>query len=140
MLPPTPKSSARSTAQGWRLVDPRPISADLDRYGDFIRGSRGEFTVAKDIYVRPQQRLVQRPQRLLPRLRPPGRHHAHRLQPLLSGGRGAVRVYRPSTEALAAFAAIAADYPRHGRAARALAAEYFASDRVIAALLAGCGL
>ena len=37
---------------GWSLVDPRPISADMARYAEFIGGSRGEFTVAKDIYVR----------------------------------------------------------------------------------------
>ena len=35
---------------------------------------------------------------------------------------------------------IAADYPRHARAARALAGEHFASDHVLARLLAGCGL
>ena len=39
--------------QGWRLVDPRPVSADMATYRRFIAGSRGEFTVAKDIYVRP---------------------------------------------------------------------------------------
>ena len=33
---------------------PRPISGDVDAYRDFIDGSRGEFTVAKDIYVRPR--------------------------------------------------------------------------------------
>ena len=54
MLPPTPDVEAQVTAAGWRLTDPRPVSADIDAYGDFIRGSRGEFTVAKDIYVRPK--------------------------------------------------------------------------------------
>ena len=54
MLPPTPEVEAQVTAAGWRLTDPRPVSATIDAYGDFIRGSRGEFTVAKDIYVRPK--------------------------------------------------------------------------------------
>ena len=54
MLPPdAARSSADVAGAGWRLADPRPISADMARYGDFIRASRGEFTVAKDIYVRP---------------------------------------------------------------------------------------
>ena len=54
MLPPD-DGSARATVEeaGWSLVDPRPVSADMDAYRDFIAGSRGEFTVAKDIYVRP---------------------------------------------------------------------------------------
>src|SRR3954453_11546739 len=38
---------------GWQLTDPDPISADLNTYRAFIAGSRGEFTVAKDIYVQP---------------------------------------------------------------------------------------
>ena len=86
-----------------------------------------------------EERLVQRPQRLLPRLGTPGRDHAHRLEPLLSGRRRALRIL-DRDEALAAFAAVASDYRRHSRAARDLAAEYFASDRVLPAVLAGCGL
>ena len=39
-------------------------------YADFIRPSRGEFTVAKDIYVRPNSGWF-RPQRLLSRGRSP---------------------------------------------------------------------
>jgi len=39
-------------AHGWRIVDPRPLSADPWRYRDYIRSSRGEFTVAKDINIR----------------------------------------------------------------------------------------
>jgi hypothetical protein len=48
--------------------------------------------------------------------------------------------YGDAEEALAACAAIATDYPRHARAARALAAEYFSADRVLSRLLAGCEL
>src|SRR6202023_3285536 len=53
MLPPD--ETVRHTVEdaGWGLVDPRPVSADMAAYRDFIAGSRGEFTVAKDIYVRP---------------------------------------------------------------------------------------
>jgi len=43
-------------------------------------------------------------------------------------------------EVLAALDAIATDYPKHSRAARALAMEYFASDRVVSRLLAEAGL
>ena len=53
MLPPDEGVRARVGADGWQLVDPRPISADMARYRDFIASSRGEFTVAKDIYVQP---------------------------------------------------------------------------------------
>ena len=53
MLPPDDGVRAAVAAGGWGLVDPRPISADMQSYRDFIADSRGEFTVAKDIYVRP---------------------------------------------------------------------------------------
>jgi len=48
--------------------------------------------------------------------------------------------YATREEALAAIDAIAADYPRHSAAARALAGEYFAADRVIAEFLTEAGL
>src|SRR5438132_1713998 len=52
MLPPSDQVRSEISTRGWSLVDPRPISADMARYAGFIAGSRGEFTVAKDIYVR----------------------------------------------------------------------------------------
>jgi hypothetical protein len=139
MLPPDADVADRVRQAGWSLTDPRPISADMTRYADFIRGSRGEFTVAKDIYVRPQSGWF-----------------SDRSVCYLASGRPVVTMatgwsrFYPSgeglfefstrEEALAAFAAVAADYPRHRRAARALAAEYFASDRVLDPMLEACGL
>jgi hypothetical protein len=43
-------------------------------------------------------------------------------------------------EVLAALDAIAGDYAAHSKAARELAMEYFASDRVVSRLLAEAGL
>jgi hypothetical protein len=37
---------------GWRVCDALTFSGDLDRYRDYISGSRAEFTVAKDQNVR----------------------------------------------------------------------------------------
>src|SRR4029434_9730349 len=37
---------------GWPIADPRAVSADPFRYRDYLRGSRGEFTVAKDMNIR----------------------------------------------------------------------------------------
>jgi len=53
MTPPDRDVEAQVKAGGWDIVDPVPISADMQAYRDFIVTSRGEFTVAKDIYVRP---------------------------------------------------------------------------------------
>ena len=50
--PPSEEVRRAVEGDGWKLTDPGPISADLDAYRDFIASSRGEFTVAKDIYAR----------------------------------------------------------------------------------------
>jgi YD repeat-containing protein len=48
--------------------------------------------------------------------------------------------YTTRDEALAAVDAIESDYAAHSRAAREIAVEYFAADRVIGKLLADAGL
>jgi len=129
----------RVEGAGWRLVDPRPVSASMTAYRAFIAGSRGEFTVAKDIYARPNSGWF-----------------SDRAVCYLAAGRPVVTMrtgftsfcpvgrglfdYATHEEALAAIDAIAADYPRHRRAARELAIEYFAADRVVGKLLTEVGL
>jgi hypothetical protein len=48
---PSKDLEARVKEGGWEIVDPVPLSADMPPYREFIVASRGEFTVAKDIYV-----------------------------------------------------------------------------------------
>jgi hypothetical protein len=139
MLPPDDRVGAAVTAGGWSLIDPRPISADMMRYRDFIAGSRAEFTVAKDIYVRPNSGwFSDRSVCYLAAGRPvvTMRTGFGKFYPV---GRGLFE-YSGRAEALAAIDAIAADYRGHSRAARELAREYFAPDRVLNPLLAECGL
>jgi hypothetical protein len=127
------------TGHGWGFVDPRPISADMDRYREFIAHSRGEFTVAKDIYVRPRSGwFSDRSACYLAAGRPvvTMRTGLDKLYPV---GRGLFE-YSSHEEALAGIDAIAANYPRHSRAARELASEYFAAERVLGPLMSECGL
>ena len=139
MLPPDDGVRTVVTAGGWGLVDPRPISADMASYRDFITGSRGELTVAKDIYVRPNSGWF-----------------SDRSVCYLAAGRPVVTMrtgfskfcpvgtglfeYSNHEEALAGIDAIASDYSGNSRAARELAREFFAADRVLSALLSDCGL
>src|SRR5439155_901077 len=48
-IPPEQRAGRPSV---YRVVDPLAVSADPWRYRDYLRGSRGEFTVAKDVNVR----------------------------------------------------------------------------------------
>ena len=139
MLPPDEAVRETVEAGGWDLADPRPVSAGMDAYRDFISGSRGEFTVAKDIYVRPNSGWF-----------------SDRAVCYLAAGRPVVTMrtgfdsycpaghglfdYASKDEALAAIDTIAADYSGHSRAARELAGDCFAGERVLAQLLAETGL
>jgi hypothetical protein len=139
MLPPDAAVEGEVTGNGWRLTDPRPISAGMTEYAEFIRGSRGEFTVAKDIYVRPNSGwFSDRSVCYLAAGRPviTMRTGFSKFYP---AGRGLFE-FSTMEEILAALAAIADDYRAHSRAARDLAMEYFGSDRVIGRLLSEAGL
>jgi hypothetical protein len=139
MLPPDAAVEAEVTRQGWRLTDPRPVSAGMAVYADFIRGSRGEFTVAKDIYVRPNSGwFSDRSVCYLAAGRPVVTMQTgfSKFYPVGAGLFG----FSTMDEVLAALDAIAGDYAAHSKAARELAMEYFASDRVVSRLLAEAGL
>jgi len=139
MLPPTDAVEREVGSAGWQLTDPRPVSAGMDAYAAFIRGSRGEFTVAKDIYVRPNSGwFSDRSVCYLAAGRPvvTMATGASRFYPAAEG----FLEYRTVDEAVAAIEAVGRDYARHSRAARAVAAEYFASETVLRPLVEAAGL
>jgi hypothetical protein len=139
MLPPTPEVEAQVTAAGWQLTDPRPVSAGIDAYGDFIRGSRGEFTVAKDIYVRPKSGWFSDRSVCYLASGRPVVTMATEFSRFYPVGEGLFE-YTDIAGALAAIAAVNADYRRHAKAARRLAEEFFAADRVVGAMMQEAGL
>src|SRR5436305_1721817 len=139
MLPPDEAVRREVEGAGWQLVDPRPVSENMSAYQAFIAGSRGEFTVAKDIYVRPNSGwFSDRAVCYLASGRPvvTMRTGFDRLYP---AGRGLFD-YGSRDEALAAIDAIATDYGRHSNAAPEVAGEIFGAERVISRLLADAGL
>jgi hypothetical protein len=139
MLPPDESVRREVEGCGWRLVDPRPVSADMETYRRFVAASHGEFTVAKDIYVRPNSGWF-----------------SDRAVCYLASGRPVVTMrtgftsycpvgaglfdYATHDEALAAIDALAADYGRHCRAARDIAGDCFGAARVLADLTEAIGL
>jgi hypothetical protein len=110
-----------------------------DDYAAFIRGSRGEFTVAKDIYVRPNSGWF-----------------SDRSVCYLASGRPVIMMktgfsrFYPAGEGLFEFTrmeevaeavgAVRREPARHGRAARRLAEEYFSSRVVLGGLVDAAGL
>jgi hypothetical protein len=139
MLPPSADIEATVLRQGWKLVDPRPVSATLEHYSNFIRDSRGEFTVAKDIYVRPKSGWFSDRSVCYLASGRPVVTMATEFSRFYPVGEGLFE-YTDTAGAMAAIAAVSADYRRHAKAARRLAAEFFASDRVVGAMMDEAGL
>jgi hypothetical protein len=126
-------------AHGWTVADPRAVSTDPFRYRDYLRQSRGEFTVAKDLNIRLRSGWF-----------------SDRAACYLAAGRPAVEqdtgfgddlplgpglhAFRTVEEAARAIEAIEADYARASAHAAAVARECFAADRVVGGLLELVGM
>jgi hypothetical protein len=129
----------RLRSHGWTLVDPRPISADVDAYRDYVQAARGEFTVAKDIYVRPRSGWFSDRSVCFLAAGKPVVTQETGFSERIPSGRGLLAFSSPE-EAAEAVRAVAADWPAHARAARAIAEEHFAAERVIGAMLTAAGV
>lgn len=134
---PFPTEAARQW--GWRVLNPTVCAPDWRAYRDFIQESRGEFSVAKETYVKARTGWF-----------------SCRSACYLAAGRPVVAQdtawsrYLPSDCGLLAFddpqsaaealRRIAADPAKHARDARAIAEEYFDSDRVLKDMLTQLGV
>lgn len=135
----TPGDRELLESRGWSVADPLAVSSDPFVYRDFIGGSRGEFTVAKDLNVRlatgwfsdrsvcylAAGRPVVTQDTGFGRVVPTGAGLLSFLD--LDGARAAVR-------------AVESDFDRHAAAARRLAVEHFSAGRVMRDLVDRCGL
>ncbi len=127
------------TSNRWTRVDPVDAAGDPGAYQRFIRGSKAEFLVAKGMYVDTR-----------------GGWFSDRSTCYLASGKPVLaqdtglRAHYPVGEGLLLFdtleeardgvTAISRDYCRHARAARAVAEEYFDSDKVLGSLLGKLGV
>jgi hypothetical protein len=124
---------------GWRQVGSAEISKDIDHYRAYIQGSRGEFTVARDQYVRPYTGwFSDRSACYLAAGRPVITQETG-FSKTLPSGKGLFG-FRTMEDILAALETIESDYPGNCRAARDIAAEYFAAEKVVGSLMARAGL
>jgi hypothetical protein len=127
------------TSYGWRLTNAEPITMDPWSYRDYVRASRGEFTVAKDQNVRLRSGwFSERSACYLAAGRPVITQDTG-FGTVLPTGEGLFG-FNTTDEILAAFDATRSDYERHSRAAREIAAEYFRAETVLARLLEDLGL
>jgi hypothetical protein len=124
---------------GWHVVDPRVAASGPVAFRQYVQTSGAEFSVAQGVYVETHCGwFSDRSVRYLASGRPVlvqdtgwSRNYPE--------GEGLV-AFRTMDEAVAGAERIARDYEAHGRAARAIAEDYFDSDRVLGRLLEETGL
>ena len=127
---PDPASATRLCAHGWHLTDPVRISSDMHRYREYIRHSRGEFTVAKDQNIRLRSGWFSDRSACYLASGRPVINQDTAFGVSLPTGRG-LFAFSTMDDILAAIDAIESDYPGHCHAARQIAEEYFAADKVL---------
>jgi hypothetical protein len=118
---------------GWRIVDPVEVTVTPTRFGDYVRGSRGELGVAKHAFIKART----------------GAFNDRSLDYLASGrpvvcsdtgldwlprGEG-LRTFRDLDSAATALRDLDAEIEHHSRAARRLAEEHFSAADVLGDLL-----
>ncbi len=119
---------------GWTLIHPHTAARDPWVYRDFVRGSKAEFLVAKNMYVESQSGWFSDRSICYLASGRPALVQDTGLAGLYPLGEGLL-TYRTLEEAVEGVEAISSDYERHCRAAREIAEEHFDSDGVLGRLL-----
>ncbi|MBX3024457.1 glycosyltransferase family 1 protein [bacterium] len=122
-------------AHGWRVVDAWSRSTTMDVYQAYLRASRGEWSVAKQVYVALRSGWFSTRSAAYLACGRPVVAQDTGWSARYASGEG-LFAFTTLDEAVAAVAAIEADYPRHAAAARAVAERELDSRRVLARLLA----
>jgi hypothetical protein len=119
---------------GWVLRNPLELTRTAVAYQEYIRRSKGEFTVAKHGYVASGSGwFSERSAAYLASGRPVVAQETG-FSDWLATGNG-LHAFASPEEAAAAIRKIDDDYDAECRAARAVAAEFFSADRVLSSLI-----
>ena len=132
-----PRESWRSL--GWDVVESQDISRTADDYRSYIQNSRGEFSVAKNVYVATRCGWFSCRSVCYLAAGLPVVVQDTGFSEFIPTGEG-LFAFSDLDEAVSGIEAVEKDYRRHQRAARELARTYFASDVVLRDLLTGIGL
>jgi hypothetical protein len=133
------KDLAALKENGWILLDPTEVAQDPRRYREFIQGSRGELGIAKSGYVASRCGwFSDRSACYLASGRPVLAQETG-FSDFLPTGQGLI-AFETEDDALAGIDSLQSDYPRHARAARAIAEAHFDSDKVLTRLLERIGV
>jgi len=129
----------RAIAGGFTFRPVIPMSLDIDTYRDYISASRGEFTVSKDLYVRTRSGwFSDRTVCYLAAGRPAITQFTG-FEKYISSGSGLLG-FDDADSAIEAIRIVNSDYPRHARAAREIASEYFDALKLLDRIVTTAGI
>lgn len=131
----SPFPCEEASAAGWQVLDPAREAPDWRAYRDFIRRSRGEFSVAKETYVKARSGWFScRSACYLASARPVVTQETSwsKYLPHECG----LLAFVDEAGAIEALQRVASEPARHARAARRIAEEFFDSKRVLGRMLA----
>jgi hypothetical protein len=120
--------------RNWTVVDPVKVCGNLDDYRAYVESSKGEWSVAKNGYVEGRPGWFSERSACYLAAGRPVIVQRTGFDSILPAGEGLV-AFSTVEEAAAAIADVERDYPRHSRAARCIAAEYFDAHKVLSRLL-----
>jgi hypothetical protein len=126
-------------SHGWQLTDAHRFTTEPGPYRDYIRASRGEFSVAKDQNVRLRTGWFSERSACYLAAGRPVIVQDTGFERVLPTGEGLFS-FRTSEEAIAAFEAVESEYERHSQAAREIAEQHFRAETVLARMLGDLGL
>ena len=133
------KTRQRLKRNQWRVTDPIKLSSDTSSYRDFILNSRGEFTVAKDQNIRLRSGWFSDRSACYLAASRPVINQDTAFATYLPTGKGLFS-FQTMDDILVAIDAIESDYEGNCRAAREIAAEHFAAEKVLQSLMARAGV
>ena len=127
------------SANGWRTADAYQMSLDPWPYRDYICSSAAELSVAKDMVARTKCGwFSERSACYLAAGRPVITQDTGFGRTLPTGE--GLFAFETADEIVAAIESIQSDYPRHSRAAKGIAEEYFRAETVLGEMLGSLGL
>lgn len=124
---------------GWDVLDGRTVSETPDGYRSYLQSSRGEFSVAKNIYVATQSGWTSCRSICYLAAGRPAVIQDTGFSRFIPTGTGLL-AFRSLDDAVTMIAAVEDNYQQHQKAAREIARTYFNSDYVLGELVAQAGL
>jgi hypothetical protein len=124
---------------GWRVEDAYEVSQTLESYREYIWGSRGEITVAKDMNVRLRSGWFSERSACYLAAGKPVVTQETGFSKSLPTGLG-LFAFQNLDDIAPAIEAINGDYRRHSQAAKEIAAEYFSAEALLQQMMTKAGV